>query len=63
MAMIVLVVGGLGVITASVWWMVRLDRVNRQRIDRARAAWTAAGKAGEPSLDYLGGGGSGGGGG
>lgn len=43
---------GLG---AAVWLFVRMDRVNRQRIELRRAAWKAEGREGEPPLNYLGG--------
>lgn len=43
----ILVMGGLVVMLAMVTaWMIRLDRVNRRRIQRRRDAWKAAGGVG-----------------
>jgi hypothetical protein len=55
-SVIVISVGGLALVTSTVWLMIRSDRVNRERAKLRRQAWEAEGGVGAPPSDYLGGG-------
>lgn len=54
MTIVLLVIGGLVLVSGSVWVMIRFDRVTRQRAERRLAAWRAAGGVGPPPGDYIG---------
>ena len=47
------------VIAGLLKWMIRLDRVNRERAERRRADWLEAGGEGAPPDNYISGGGPG----
>ncbi len=54
MTVILLVIGGLVLVTGSVRVMIRFDRATRERAQRRLEAWKAAGEVGAPPGDYIG---------
>jgi hypothetical protein len=51
-------IGGLLLIVWAVRVMIRMEKVNRERVQRRRELWEAEGRIGPPPGDYIGRGGS-----
>jgi hypothetical protein len=54
-------IGGLLLIVWAVRVMIRVDKVNSERVKRRQELWEAEGGTGPPPGDYMGGSGFGGG--
>lgn len=51
---VLILVVGLAIVAVVVGLMVRMDRVNRRRVERRREAWKAAGAVEAYPDDYIG---------
>jgi hypothetical protein len=51
---VLLLIGGLGVLSGAIRLMMWSDRVNRQRAERRYQAWTDSGRVGPAPRDYMG---------
>lgn len=56
MGVVLISIGGLSLIAWAVRVMIRMDKVNRERVQRRLDLWEAEGRVGPPPGDYLGGG-------
>ena len=54
MTPILVFVVGMAIVAGIVWVMVRLNRINHQRVQRRREAWKAAGAVDADPDEYIG---------